>query len=225
MRIDRRLRLVGEFSHREVRAAIAARRVSCNGLIVERGDLETGPFIELSVDGKSVYKQQAVYIMLHKPKGYVSANRDREHPTLFDLLGGEYTGKDLHIAGRLDRFTTGLVLLTNDGQWSRTITAPESKKPKVYEVELNGDLKPEMVQRFTEGFYFPTEDITTSPSELVILSDRKARLTLYEGKYHQVKRMFHRVGLRVVSLHRLSVGPYQLGDLAEGEWRRFQLVE
>ncbi len=206
-------------SHREVRAAIAAGRVQCNDLVVTSGDTHTDVFIRLSVDGKEVYHKEAVYIMLHKPPGYVSANSDSEHPTLFALLKGEYTGEELHIAGRLDRYTTGLVLLTNDGQWSRAMTNPSSKKPKVYEVELDGDLESSMVNAFAEGFYFPTEGKYTMASELDILAPRRARLTLYEGMYHQVKRMFHRVGRKVVKLHRISVGPYELGDLAEGQWK------
>ncbi len=206
-------------SHREVRMAIAARRVACDGETVRFGDRTTSPFVTMSVDGSVVYQRKAVYMMLHKPAGYVSANSDAEHPTLFELLGEQYREKGLHIAGRLDRYTTGLVLLTNDGQWSREITDPSSKKPKVYEVELNGALEQAMVNQFKDGFYFHTEDMMTAPSELVILSERRARLTLYEGKYHQVKRMFHRVGLRVVKLHRVSVGPYTLKDLEVGEWR------
>jgi 16S rRNA pseudouridine516 synthase len=126
----------------------------------------------------------------------------------------------LHIAGRLDRSTSGLVLLTNDGRWSKRIMAAEHKVPKVYLVETAEPIAMEAVAEFARGFYFHTEDITTLPAELVILDERRARLTLHEGRYHQVKRMFHRVNNRVTGLHRESIGPFCLpDDLKSGAWR------
>ena len=124
------------------------------------------------------------------------------------------------IAGRLDRSTSGLVLLTNDGRWSKALMAPGNKVPKVYLVETRDPIPRETVEAFARGFHFPTEDITTLPARLEILGERHARLTLHEGRYHQVKRMFHRVNNRVLSLHRQSIGPINLPpDLAPGQWR------
>jgi 16S rRNA pseudouridine516 synthase len=126
----------------------------------------------------------------------------------------------LHLVGRLDRNTSGLMLLTNDGNWSKRLMAPDRQVPKVYRVETDSPIPPEAVEAFARGFYFHTENITTLPAELVILEEKVARVTLHEGRYHQIKRMFHRVGNRVTALHRESVGALALpDDLPAGKWR------
>ncbi len=157
--------------------------------------------------------------MLHKPIGVVSATVDAEHQTVIDLIG-DPDKASLHLVGRLDRNTSGLMLLTNDGRWSKILMDPERKVPKVYLVETREPIPPEAVAAFAAGFYFHTEDLTTRPAHLEILGERRARLTIHEGRYHQVKRMFHRIENRVVKLHRESVGSIILSDdLAPGEWR------
>mgnify|MGYP000330197722 CR=1 FL=1 len=112
--------------------------------------------------------------------------------------------------GRLDLNSEGLLLLTNDGKWSRQLTLPDEEHAKVYLVETAEDIAAETAETFSKGIYFGYEDLTTGPAELELLGERRARLTIYEGKYHQVKRMFHAVGNRVVSLHREKVGPIAL---------------
>jgi 16S rRNA pseudouridine516 synthase len=157
--------------------------------------------------------------MLHKPVGILSATKDDQHPTVIDLID-DPDKHTLHIAGRLDRSTSGLVLLTNDGRWSKRLMTAEEKVPKVYLVETLDSISPDAVEAFARGFYFHTEDITTLPAELVLLGGNQARLTLHEGRYHQVKRMFHRVGNRVINLHRESIGTLTLpADLPPGAWR------
>ncbi|MBC8127185.1 MAG: pseudouridine synthase, partial [Gloeobacteraceae cyanobacterium ES-bin-144] len=132
----------------------------------------------------------------------------------------------LHLVGRLDRSTSGLVLLTNDGRWSKSLMSPARKVPKVYLVETCDPISPDAIEAFARGFYFHTEDLTTLPAKLEILAERKARLTLHEGRYHQVKRMFHRIGNRVTALHRESVGGIALpGDLLAGQWRNLTADE
>jgi 16S rRNA pseudouridine516 synthase len=169
--------------------------------------------------------QRALYLMLHKPVGILSATKDDQHPTVIDLI--DHPDKHtLHLAGRLDRSTSGLVLLTNDGRWSKRLMAAEEKVPKVYRVETLDPIAPEAAEAFARGFYFHTEDITTRPAELIVLNERQARLTLHEGRYHQVKRMFHRIGNRVVSLHRESIGTLLLPlDLPPGAWRELTAQE
>ncbi len=188
---------------------------------------EVSRFDEVSVGTKIL--QQALprlYVMLHKPAGILSATSDPVHRTVLDLI--DHPDKDtLHLAGRLDRSSTGLVLLTNDGTWSESLTLPGRKVEKVYLVETNQDIPQEAVSRFAEGFHFSTEGITTLPAKLEILSPRKARVSLYEGRYHQIKRMFHRIdGIRLISLHRVQIGGISLpDDLAPGKWRLLTVHE
>lgn len=206
--------------------AIAARRVTVDGVVQTDAAFETDRFHCVELDGHTVqHAERALYLMMHKPVGILSATKDAEHTTVLDLIHDP--DKDtLHIAGRLDRSTSGLLLLTNDGRWSKRIMDAESKLPKVYLVETAEDIAPDAIEAFARGFYFHTEDITTLPARLEILAPRSARVTLHEGRYHQVKRMFHRVQNRVVTLHRERIGGLALPpDLAPGEWRSLSAEE
>ena len=127
---------------------------------------------------------------------------------------------ELHIAGRLDFNTTGLMLITNDGSWSRRLTQPQTKLPKVYYVETEQDIGPEYALKFSEGLYFAFEDLTTLPAELALLGPKSARLSIVEGRYHQVKRMFGHFDNKVLRLHRERMGPLVLDStLKPGEYR------
>lgn len=164
--------------------------------------------------------------MLHKPGGVLSATTDKTHRTVLDLI--DHPDKaTLHLAGRLDRSSTGLVLLSNDGAWSESLTLPARKVEKSYLVETNRPIPPEAVIRFAEGFFFATEGITTLPARLEILAPDRARVILQEGRYHQIKRMFHRLdGIQLRSLHRERIGPFTLpDDLPPGRWRSLQARE
>ena len=157
--------------------------------------------------------------MLHKPKGCVSATRDPEHKTVLDLIAAP-DKHQLHIAGRLDFNTTGLMLLTNDGTWSRRLTQPQTKLAKVYYVETEQDIGPHYAQIFAAGLYFAFENLTTQPAELQVLGPRTARLSIVEGRYHQVKRMFGHFDNKVLRLHREAMGPLVLDPaLAPGQYR------
>lgn len=205
---------------KSARQAVVERRVRVDGIVTSRIDLEVGRFSRVEMDGKLVREaERLLHIMLHKPVGVLSATHDAEHRTVIDLI--DDPDKDsLHLVGRLDRNTSGLVLLTNDGRWSKALMDPARKVPKVYLVETRDPIPPEAVAMFAKGFYFHTEDLTTLPADLEITGTRKARLTLHEGRYHQIKRMFHRTGNRVTALHRVSVGGIVLpDDLPPGEWR------
>lgn len=199
---------------------IASGQVCVNGTPCKDLALEVDRYMTVAINDVCIQQaERALYLMLHKPAGVVSAITDAEHPTVLDLID-DPDKASLHLVGRLDRFTTGLLLLTNDGRWSKRVMAPEAKVPKTYLVETADPISPDAVEAFARGFHFHTEDIVTAPAELVILGDRLARLTLFEGRYHQVKRMFHRVQNRVVSLHREQVGGLQLPhDLAPGQWQ------
>jgi 16S rRNA pseudouridine516 synthase len=126
----------------------------------------------------------------------------------------------LHLAGRLDRSTTGLVILTNDSDFSESLTQPDQKIPKTYLVDTDLAITPEAIEIFRAGMFFAKENIHTQPAVVSLLSSNSCRLTIFEGKHHQIKRMFLRFGIRVTKLHRESIGSYALPeDLAVGEWR------
>lgn len=206
---------------RGARSLVLGGRVAVAGGICTDHRREISRFEEVVCDGAIVQPATArLCLMLHKPAGILSATSDPVHRTVLDLI--DHPDKNtLHLAGRLDRGSTGLVLLTNDGRWSEALSDPEAKVEKVYLVGTDRPIPAEAVARFAEGFWFATEALVTRPARLEILDDRLARVTLVEGRYHQIKRMFHRLdGIRLTALHRERIGPYDLpGDLAPGQWR------
>ena len=221
-------RLIGKhraLGRAEAQIAIAQRRVWVEGRCITDGHLEVDRFATVRLDDEVVQEGETeLYLMLHKPVGYLSATVDAVHPTVIDLINHPHK-ESLHLAGRLDRATSGLVLLSNDGRWSECITSGGGVT-KEYLVETEQPLKDSDVSAFAEGFYFHTEDITTRPAELIILDSHHARVRLVEGRYHQIKRMFHRVGNRVVSLHRERIGGISLSDdLPPGAWRTLTEIE
>ncbi|MEX5547033.1 pseudouridine synthase [Pseudomonas pergaminensis] len=220
MRVDRFLSNLPRFNRKQVRLLLIERRVSVDGVAVSDPHHEVREFSRVCVDDEVLQAgKPARYFMLHKPQGCVSATADPQHPTVLDLL--DEPGKDeLHIAGRLDFNTTGLMLITNDGQWSRRLTQPQTKLPKVYRVETEQNIGAEYAATFAQGLYFAFEDLTTQPAELVLLGPRTARLSIIEGRYHQVKRMFGHFDNKVIGLHRERMGPLVLdAALAPGQYR------
>jgi len=205
---------------RQARLCVMERRVMVDGALADRHDLELTRFSRVELDGSCILESQSrIALMLYKPCGVLSATKDAQWPTVLD--GIDLADKEsLHLVGRLDRATSGLVLLTNDGNWSKALMLPGKKVPKVYEVQTAHPISPDAVAAFAQGFYFHTEDITTLPAQLELTGEREARLTLHEGRYHQIKRMFHRVGNRVTALHRVSIGCFALpADWQAGQWR------
>jgi 16S rRNA pseudouridine516 synthase len=157
--------------------------------------------------------------MLNKPQGYVCSTDDPDHPTVLYFLE-EPTAYKLHAAGRLDIDTTGLVLMTDDGQWSHRITSPRHHCEKTYLVTLESPLADDTAAQFTAGVQLHNEKDLTKPATLEVVSECQVRLTISEGRYHQVKRMFAAVGNHVVALHRERIGAIVMDeDLGEGEYR------
>ncbi|WP_321837570.1 pseudouridine synthase [Pseudomonas kulmbachensis] len=220
MRVDRFLSNLPQFNRQQVRLLLIEKRIQVDGQVISDPRHEIRAFSRIEFDGKILQAgKPARYFMLHKPPGCVSATQDPEHPTVLDLLN-EPDQHELHIAGRLDFNTSGLMLITNDGQWSRHVTQPQTKMPKVYYVETEQEIGPEYISKFIEGVYFAFEDLTTQPAELELLGPCSARLSIVEGRYHQVKRMFGYFNNKVVLLHRESIGPLVLdSQLAPGEYR------
>ena len=220
MRVDRFLSNLPQFNRQQARLLLIEKRVRVDGQIVSDPHHDIREFSRVELDEQVLQAgKPARYFMLHKPPGCVSATQDPEHPTVLDLLN-EADKHDLHIAGRLDFNTSGLMLITNDGHWSRHLTQPQTKLPKVYYVETEQDITDAYITRFEQGVYFAYEDLTTLPATLELLGPRSARISIVEGRYHQVKRMFGYFDNKVVRLHRESIGPLMLDSrLAPGEYR------
>ncbi len=218
LRLDRFISQNSDHTIADTHPLIAQKRIVVDGELAHSVQQKVSRFTNVQLDGVCLQNNQPVYIMLNKPKGIVSATADEKHKTVLDLIS--HPQKDeLHIAGRLDFNTTGLVLLTNDGEWSRKISHPNNKLKKTYEVTLANPLSDEYSVAFRQGIYFGFEDVTTKPAHLEILSSYTARLSLIEGKYHQIKRMFGHFQNEVLELHRISVGHIVLGDLKLGDFR------
>ena len=226
MRIDRFLSNLPRFNRKQVRLLLVEKRVRIDGKVVSDPHADVLEFSRVEVDDELLQVgKPARYFMLHKPSGCVSATRDPQHPTVLDLIH-EPDKEDLHIAGRLDFNTTGLMLITNDGSWSRRLTQPKTKLPKDYYVETEQEIGPQYALKFTEGLYFAFEDLTTQPAELAVLGPTCARLSIVEGRYHQVKRMFGHFDNKVLRLHRESMGPLVLDSaLKPGEYRALRTEE
>jgi 16S rRNA pseudouridine516 synthase len=226
MRLDRFLSNLPRFSRKDVRFALLADRVKVDGRTIRDPLHEVREFSEILLDDEVLQiGKPARYFMLHKPQGCVSATVDPEHPTVLDLIH-EPDKHDLHIAGRLDFNTSGLMLITNDGQWSRRLTQPATKLPKIYYVETEQEMGEHYVAKFAQGFYFAFEDLTTQPAHLTLLDSHRARLSIVEGRYHQVKRMFGFYDNKVTRLHRESMGPLALDPALEpGEYRALTAEE
>ena len=218
-RLDRYLRQAGGISSADIRPLIARGRVLVDGVPATGISQVIDTFSRVQLDGQILQARSPVYIMLHKPPGVVSATGDPRHRTVIDLLQRP-DRHQLHIAGRLDYASTGLLLMTNDGAWSRRLSSPENNIRKLYRVTLERPVTADCVQAFAEGMYFPYEGITTRPAELRIIDQCTAEVALREGNYHQIKRMFGRFRNRVLKLHRIAVGNLMLDPLlAPGHYR------
>ncbi|KAA8696574.1 Pseudouridine synthase [Pseudomonas caricapapayae] len=226
MRLDRFLSNLPRFNRKSVRLALASGRVQVDGRTIRDPHHEVREFSRVTLDMEILQAGKAArYFMLHKPEGCVSATVDTQHPTVLDLLD-EPDKHELHIAGRLDFNTTGLMLITNDGQWSRRLTQPQTKMPKVYYVETEQLIDERYAALFAAGMYFSFEGITTQPAQLTLLGPRSARLSIVEGRYHQVKRMFGHFDNKVLRLHRENIGALALDPaLAPGSYRTLHATE
>lgn len=176
---------------------------------------------DVHVDGEPLDPAPGLVLMLHKPVGYTCSTKDPGR-VIYDLLPPRYRRRDplLSPVGRLDRDTSGLLLMTDDGQLLHRITAPKSALPKVYEATLANDLRGDEAAVFASGtLMLDSETTPLAPAVIEPLAPRHARITLVEGRYHQIRRMFAAVGNHVETLRRISLGGLTLGDLAPGQWR------
>lgn len=217
-RLDKFLTAHTELSRREASEAVRRGRVTVNGTVCKNGAEkldETSAAVTL--DGQAVAFQRHIYIMLNKPAGVICVSRDPHERTVVDLLPAEWRHRALFPAGRLDKDTTGMVLLTDDGDYAHRMLAPKKHVPKQYLVTLDAPVNEDACRAFAEGITLADGDICR-PAVCRPLEARQALVVLHEGKYHQVKRMFAACGFHVDALHRLSMGGLALDPaLAFGE--------
>ena len=204
-RLDSFLAKHCQISKGDVRLMLAQKRVKVDGENLLSVEQRINKFSKIVLDDQVLQDNQAYYVMLHKPIGVVCATKDEKHQTVIDILPFAFK-HELHIVGRLDLNTSGLVLLTNDSRWSEAITQPKQKIEKTYQVTLQNPLDQSYVAGFKQGMYFAYEDITTLPAQLTITGVNTAEVKLVEGKYHQIKRMFGRYQNAVTALHRNQIG-------------------
>ncbi|EXJ09290.1 MULTISPECIES: 16S rRNA pseudouridine(516) synthase RsuA [Nitrincola] len=219
MRLDKYLAQATGQSRKDVKRLIHAWLVSVNG----EPERDSGRHIletdEVEVEGTLLSQPRPLYIMLHKPADYVCATDDPTHPTVLTLIDSPRANA-LHIAGRLDIDATGLVLLTDDGKWSHQVTSPKHKTDKLYHVSLADPLDAKAEVHFEKGLLLKGEKQRTKPAHLERIDATHCWVTLTEGRYHQVKRMFAALGNRVTALHRQRIGRIELDEtLLPGEYR------
>lgn len=219
-RLDKRLVGTGNWSRKEAKELAKAGRVTVNGQVVRQSDVKVEETDLIAVDGNPIEAAGPVYLMLHKPAGLVSATEDAREKTVLSLLPERYQKLGLFPAGRLDKDTEGLLLMTNDGALAHRLLAPKSHVDKVYYVEVDGTLNREDCFAVENGMTLG-DGYTCLPGHLEVLEDgHSAYITLHEGKYHQIKRMMAARGKPVVYLKRLKFGPLELDpQLQKGSWR------
>ena len=223
MRLDKFLANSGVGTRSEVKRLIKDKRIKVNGEVVRSDSFNVDETKDIVLfDDLEVKYKEFYYVLLNKPKGYVSAAIDNVYPPVTDLIP-EYTFAKLNPVGRLDVDTTGALLLTNDGDLAHKLISPKYHVDKVYEVEVDKKLDPKLVDAFKQGIELDGE--MTLPAGLIIFDDKQAELTLHQGKFHQVKRMFKKFGYNVLSLNRKAFAFLTVNDLEIGEHRELTLEE
>lgn len=228
MRLDRLLASLAQGSRQEVKALIRQGQVTCRGIPLTDPAEQVEEGLALVVGGAALDTRLTRHVMMHKPAGVLTAARDARQPTVMDLLPPVYRSLRCMPVGRLDKDTSGLLVFTTDGEAAHRLLSPRLLVDKVYEARVSGRLDEDAVARFREGIRL--SDFTALPAALEILSadeaESLARVTVREGKYHQVRRMFGAVGHEVLTLKRLRFGALALDDsLLPGQWRELTALE
>jgi 16S rRNA pseudouridine516 synthase len=220
-RLDQLLSSLGYCSRREAEGMVRAGRVKVGEEMARKAEQRVDPH-QVLLDGRPLEAPDGLLVVFHKPTGYVCTHSDGEGETIYELLPPRWLARNPPVTsvGRLDKDTSGLLLITDQGQLVQRYTSPRAEIEKVYEVGVDRDLDPALVAVFASGtVMLRGEDKPCLPAQLEITGPRTASLTLTEGRYHQVRRMFASQGWHVETLHRSRFGDYTLEGLAEGEWR------
>ena len=224
-RLDQLLANLGYCSRREAREWIRSGRVTVNGKVEKDFGAKTDPAL-VRLDGEPLDHPDGLLLLVHKPLGLVCSHDEREGPNVYSLLPERWRLRNPVVTsiGRLDKDTSGLILLTDQSELVHRLTSPKHKVPKVYHATLGADLPAGLAGVFSAGtLVLQDEDEPCAPAELKVIGPREAELTLTEGKYHQVRRMFASQGCEVLALQRLRFGDLDLGGLSAGQWRELPL--
>lgn len=218
-RIDKIIGAQTEYSRKDVKKLVLQKRVKLNGELVLKSDIKIDENNDIiTIDGNEINVVKNVYLILNKPAGYISATEDRTQKTVLDLIDEKYSHRELFPAGRLDKDTTGMMIITDDGVFAHNILAPKKHISKTYEVEIDIPVTEDMVKSFENGIEL--NDGVCKKASLEITGEYTAIVILTEGRYHQIKRMFGCFGAKVTKLHRVAMGELRLPkDLKEGESR------
>ena len=224
-RIDKIISAQTEYSRKDIKKLVLAKRVTVNGKIVDKSDIKIDKEVDLiAIDGKNINIKENIYLILNKPMGYISATEDRSMCTVLDLIDKKYSHRELFPAGRLDKDTTGLMVITDDGKFAHNILSPKKHIQKIYEVTIDIKCTEKMVTAFKEGINL--KDGICKTAIMKITGEYTAEVTLTEGRYHQIKRMFGCFGAKVIKLNRIAMGNLMLPkDLKQGESRELTKEE
>jgi 16S rRNA pseudouridine516 synthase len=217
MRLDKFLANQGFGSRKDAKKFIKDKRIKINGVFAKKPEDNINPLVdEISIDDDVIEYKENYYFMLNKPKGYICATEDNFQNTVLELIP-EYNYLKLFPVGRLDKDTTGLLLITTDGDFAHKLISPKRHVDKVYIATLDKDVDMKIKNEFESGIIL--DDELTLPAKIEQLESNVCKVTLHQGKYHQVKRMFEYFGYKVIELHREKFAFLTLGDLQEGEYR------
>lgn len=219
MRLDKLLSNLKYGSRNEIKEYIKKGLVEVNGVIIKKADIHVDDDTVIVFDGKEVFHKSYIYLMLNKPKGYICANKDGLHKTVLELIKEPYSRYDLMIVGRLDLDTEGLLLITNDGMFCHEMTSPQRDCYKKYYVKLKNELKDyDILENGVEILDGQNNPYITKEAKIEKISDYECYISIKEGKFHQVKRMFEYINNEVIYLKRIEMGEFSLNDLKLGEY-------
>lgn len=229
MRLDKYLSYALNITRKTARGIITGNRIKINNNMVQKKDFYIDESTDIVFfDNKPVVYHAFIYLMVNKPKGYITATKDQRLPTVLDLIK-QYEKYNLFMAGRLDKDTEGFVLLTNDGAFAYNITKPGNRLPKKYLLEITGNFFEQDVVLCRQGFVIQDGKgrfIKTKPAGLDIINANKAYLTISEGKYHQIKQMCRHMGKELIHLKRVAIGEVELDSLLQpGDYRMLREEE
>ena len=217
-RIDKVISEQTPYTRKQIKEKIKKHQILVNGKPVLKPETKVTEEDKIMIDNEVLKRQKNVYLVLNKPKGYVSATEDKNDHTVLELISKEYLHRNIFPAGRLDKDTTGLMIITDDGMFSHEILSPKKHVKKVYKVTIDIPITEEMIEGFKEGVKL--KDNTCKPAKLEKQREKVGLVTLTEGRYHQIKRMFGVYKAKVVELQRIQIGDFPLPkNLKEGESR------